>query len=248
MYSAKINGEPTTFGTSGLLYRSNKLMYDRATESIWHQFTGEPVIGPLADSGIKLDFFPVEVTDWFEWKRTHPDTTVLSIDTGVFAPDQYRREIDPAAVYYDYFFGSDETMFPVWNKRADLKNKRKVLGLSIGDAHKAYELGALRKARVLNDTVGDSDVVVVASSYSESARVYESGGLDFSLGPEESQLGIIPDALMDSDGVVWQVTEDGLVSSEDPETVLKRVPTHNSFWFGWSSFYPDTELYTLDEN
>ena len=48
MYSARIDGEPTTFGTSGLLYRSNKLMYDRTTNSIWNQFTGEPVIGPLA--------------------------------------------------------------------------------------------------------------------------------------------------------------------------------------------------------
>ena len=51
MYSAKVNDQPTTFGTSGLLYRSNKLMYDRATETIWHQFTGEPVIGPLAETG-----------------------------------------------------------------------------------------------------------------------------------------------------------------------------------------------------
>ena len=67
MYSARINGEPTTFGTSGLLYRSNKVMYDRATRSLWSQLLGEPVIGPLADSGIKLDFFPVNLITWGEW-------------------------------------------------------------------------------------------------------------------------------------------------------------------------------------
>jgi hypothetical protein len=66
VYSAKIDGEPTTFGTSGLLYRSNKLMYDRNTESLWSSLLGEPVIGPLADSEIKLAFFPVVLTTWEE--------------------------------------------------------------------------------------------------------------------------------------------------------------------------------------
>ena len=66
MYSAKIDGEPTTFGTSGLLYRSNKLMYDRKTESLWSSLLGEPVIGLLADSEIKLAFFPVVLTTWEE--------------------------------------------------------------------------------------------------------------------------------------------------------------------------------------
>ena len=82
MYSAKINGEPTTFGTSGMLYRSNKVMYDRLTNSLWNQLTGEPVIGPLWDSGIKLDFFPVLLTTWEEWLELHPDTTVLGPGDG----------------------------------------------------------------------------------------------------------------------------------------------------------------------
>ena len=67
MYSGIVNGEATTFGTSGLLYRSNKVMYDRATRSLWNQFIGEPVIGPLADSGIRQPFFPSVVTTWEEW-------------------------------------------------------------------------------------------------------------------------------------------------------------------------------------
>ena len=66
MYSAKIDVEPITFGTSGLLYRSNKLMYDRKTESLWSSLLGEPVIGLLADSEIKLAFFPVVLTTWEE--------------------------------------------------------------------------------------------------------------------------------------------------------------------------------------
>ena len=46
MYSAKQNGNRVLFGTSGLLYLSNKLMFDRDTNSLWRQFTGEPVVGP----------------------------------------------------------------------------------------------------------------------------------------------------------------------------------------------------------
>ena len=79
MYSAKLDGERVTFGTSGLLYRSNKLMYDRKTNTLWRQFTGEPVVGALADSGIRLSIFPVVLTQWQEWVAAHPDTTVLDI-------------------------------------------------------------------------------------------------------------------------------------------------------------------------
>ena len=89
MYSGIVNGEPTTFGTSGLLYRSNKVMYDRATRSLWNQFIGEPVIGPLADSGIRQPFFPSVVTTWGEWWDEHPDTTVLAQDTGVYPAEFY---------------------------------------------------------------------------------------------------------------------------------------------------------------
>jgi hypothetical protein len=78
VYSAIIDDEPTTFGTTGFLYRSNKLMYDRLTRSVWNQFTGVPVIGPLAEDGARLSFFPVLLTTWQEWVEEHPDTTVLS--------------------------------------------------------------------------------------------------------------------------------------------------------------------------
>ena len=64
MYSTEVNGQVLEFGTSGLLFRSNKLMYDRATLSLWHQFLGEPVVGSLANSGIKLEVLPVLLTTW----------------------------------------------------------------------------------------------------------------------------------------------------------------------------------------
>ena len=77
-YKTKLNGVNYNLGTSGFLYRSNKLMYDQATQSLWNTIKGEPVLGPLVDKGIKLEHLSVVTTTWGEWKRRHPKTTVLS--------------------------------------------------------------------------------------------------------------------------------------------------------------------------
>ena len=142
---------PPHSGTSGLLSRSNKIMYDRATNSLWQQFTGEPVVGPLADSGIKLSFFPVLLTTWKEWAAEHPDTTVLSIYTGVYPRSSYRPESNPQAIYYVYF-NSPDTMFPVPNRSPVLETKDVVLGLSLGDTHKAYPVRSAPGASGLSMT------------------------------------------------------------------------------------------------
>jgi len=63
--------------TSGLLIRSNKVMYDLNTYSVFDTFLGHAVTGPLAEKGVKLEQATVVTTDWGRWKRDHPDTTVL---------------------------------------------------------------------------------------------------------------------------------------------------------------------------
>ena len=241
MYSGIVNGEATTFGTSGLLYRSNKVMYDRATRSLWNQFIGEPVIGPLADSGIRQPFFPSVVTTWEEWLEEHPDTTALDRNTDIYPPDFYVPENDPRAIYYDYFT-SDEVMFPVWNRDVTFEPKAVIVGLSIGDSAKAYSVVDLQQARLINDTLGDLNVVVVASPDSRAGRIYERGDTVFSL-PASDQPEATPSVLVDENGVEWQTTETGLVNQADPSEVLPRIPSLTSFWFGWFQYHPDTEVY-----
>ena len=244
MYSAKIDGEPTTFGTSGLLYNGNKVMYDRATGSLWHQFTGEPIIGPLAATGIRLPFFPVLLTTWGEWVAEHPDTTVLSPNTGIYSSSVYYPESDPIAIYHEYFNRPDTMYVAVSNRSAALDAKEVVLGLGIGDAYKAYPVTALQEERVVNDTLGGTDVVIAASTVSEAARAYEGGGRRFVAGADESAFGGLPRTLVDSGGATWNVTEDYLVNTADESQRLKRLPTHMSFWFGWFQFHLDTQVYT----
>ena len=169
MYSAKIEGKPTTFGTSGLLYRSNKLMYDRTTRSIWSQLLGEPVIGTLADSRIKLDFFPVNLTTWQEWREQHPDTTVLSRNTGVYPPEVYESETAPSSFYFEYR-NSPRTMFPIWQRDDSLNTKDQVIIVRADGVSKAYSLQALQSERVVNDQVGGVNVVLVSGSVHHAGR------------------------------------------------------------------------------
>ncbi|MEM6663520.1 MAG: DUF3179 domain-containing (seleno)protein [Pseudomonadota bacterium] len=63
--------------TSGLLIRSNKVMYDINTYSVFDTFLGKAVTGPLAEKGLQLKQASVVTTDWGTWKKEHPTTTVL---------------------------------------------------------------------------------------------------------------------------------------------------------------------------
>ena len=241
MYSGVVNGQTTTFGTSGLLYRSNKVMYDRATRSLWNQFSGEPIIGTLADSGIQLPFFPSVVSTWGEWQEEHPDTTVLSRETDIYPPEFYVPEDDPRAIYYSYFT-SDEVMFPVWLRDPIFEPKEVVVGITIQSASKAWSVADLQNVRLLNDTVGGVDIVIVASPDSRSGRVYERAGASFSIAANGEVSGP-PSILADSTGSHWNVTEEALVNVDDPATKLLRVPTTTSFWFGWYQYHPETEVF-----
>ncbi|MCG8458310.1 MAG: DUF3179 domain-containing protein, partial [Holophagales bacterium] len=79
-HTRKEDGSSWRFGTSGLLYRSNKLMFDRETRTLWSNLKGEPVFGKLVGQGLKLDLIPHTRTTWGEWKRRHPDTLAVEID------------------------------------------------------------------------------------------------------------------------------------------------------------------------
>lgn len=225
------------FGSSGLLMRSNKLMYDRNTDTVWNAITGTPAFGPLATSGVVLDVLPVVVTDWASWLEQHPDTSVLSLDTG------FRRNYTNGAAYGDYFNSSD-LMFPSWQQDPELiENKDMVFALRLQGQAKAYPLDAIIPVRIINDRVGSTDLVIIADATPDrdffepggaAVRAYESGGYTFSAGADNV-------SLLSDDGRGWQLTEAALISA-DGET-LPRIGGHLAFWFGWFGFYPDTEVY-----
>ena len=228
------------FGSSGLLMRSNKLMYDRNTDTVWNAISGTPAFGPLASSDIVLDVLPVVVTDWASWLEKHPDSSVLSLDTG------FLRNYTNGAAYSDYF-NSSELMFPSWQQDTALvENKDMVFALRLQGEAKAYPLETIIPERVINDRVGQTNLVIVADASPErdffepggaAVRAYQSDGRVFAAGADKS-------TLVSQDGRNWQLTEAAL-TAEDGER-LERIGGHLAFWFGWFGFYPDTLLYGGD--
>ncbi len=262
-YDGRYPGRPDTiltFGSSGLLYRSNKLMYDRPTRTLWNQLTGEPVLGELAIDPTPLPLLPVVLTTWEDWVAQHPDTWVLDIETG------FERDYRPGALYGAYY-ASAETRFPVGTRSQQLPDKALVYGLYLDLMPKAYPLEALVAAGVVNDRVGDTAVVVIAqrgvvevASRPDSAPAAgvslpsESGpASDFVAGGEVRAYArgerrfapddpAQPDRLQDTAGDLWQVTEEALVGPQGER--LARIPGRLGYWFGWFAFFPQTEVYT----
>ena len=234
MYFTEINGETTEFGTSGMLYRSNKLMYDRATETLWHQFRGKPVVGPLANSGIRLEVLPNVLTTWGEWLAQHPDTTVISNETGVYPAEQYLPEDNRRSIYFSYRADTG-IMFPVAGIDEALPIKQQVFGLEFGGVARAYPRDVLVQNSLVNDNVGGKDVVIVTVAGGGS-RAYDSQGLQlqFSAGGQ----------FQSGDGRTWRLLEDALENTGDPSQRLPRLPSRDAYWFGWQAFYPHTELYS----
>jgi hypothetical protein len=69
--------------TSGLLTRSNKVMYDLNTHSVIDTFTGRAVSGPLLQAGVTLEQATIVVTTWGEWREAHPETRIVAEDGGI---------------------------------------------------------------------------------------------------------------------------------------------------------------------
>lgn len=244
MYSTKLGGRVEEFGTSGFLYRSNKLMYDRTTNSLWNQFTGEPAVGTLVGQDIKLEILPVVVTTWGEWVRAHPDTTVLDLDTGLYHPDEYPPEWEWSSIYYPYRTSPD-TMFPVWRQSDRLPTKGRVFGLAIGGDARAYPLDLLAENPVVNDRLGGEAVVLVSSGRSGGVRAYRRDSYLFSAEGDVGATGGTS-LLLDQQGRSWRVEEEALVLVQDSDQRLPRLPSHTAYWFGWYSFYPNTDIYQSD--
>jgi hypothetical protein len=121
------------FGVSGLLYQSDVLLYDRKSESVWSQIMMQAVAGPRA--GERLIPVPIQHTSWKSWRTQHPKTTVLSRRTG------HWRDYDRNP-YLGYNEISD-IYFPIRHHDTRLHPKTWVIGLELGDKHKAWEVDRL---------------------------------------------------------------------------------------------------------
>ena len=228
LYHTEHEGVNYALGTSGFLYRSNKLMYDQATQSMWSTMRGTPVVGPLVGKGIELERGSVVTTTWGEWRRRHPDTKVLSIDTG------HVRNYEEGAAYRDYF-ATDELMFDVPIVDQRLKNKDEIFALMLAshpDKPVAIAADFLAANPVHHEAIGGNTLVVLTDP-SGANRAYASADVKFASYDGDA-------TVTDTAGNTWTLDEHALKASDGRE--LQRIPAQRAFWFGWYSAFPHTRL------
>jgi len=167
-FSSGVGGRQLTFGVSGLLYNSDVLLYDRGTESLWSQLLMQAVAGPL--KGEQLTPVPLTHTSWSAWTTEHPDTKVLSTETG------FRRDYgqDPYAGYAE----NSEVYFPVSASSRRYHPKERVLGLAVDGRFKAYPFAELSRTghKEISDRFAGLDLTIRFDRTAESARAFDTEG------------------------------------------------------------------------
>ncbi|MFW6388260.1 MAG: DUF3179 domain-containing protein [bacterium] len=206
----------TTMGVSGRLVNSNLVMYDRDTGSLWPQIGGTAVAGER--EGESLEEVNVTWTTWGQWLDRHPDTEVLSANTGHarnYGRDPY-GSYNPRGGYYT----SSGTMFPVMSEDDRYHEKDMVVGARTEQRAVFFHMEELAEAgiRETEHFIGVYDGALT------TGHIYRK------------------------DSEVELTYEDGAVRNEatgetfDPDEVpLERVIPIEGFYFAWNAFYPESE-------
>jgi hypothetical protein len=166
-YLSKVGGQLLDFGVSGLLYNSDMLLYDRKTQSLWSQIRQQAISGPMR--GTKLKSITVVHTSWADWKQRHPNTRVLSTDTG------HQRDYDrnPYAGYEN----ERDLLFPVQLQDERYHPKEWVLGVEVDGHFKAYPFAELKEAgRLVRDTIAGRNIVITYDPEHQTATAADIDG------------------------------------------------------------------------
>jgi len=243
-YNRDLGDRVVTFGTSGRLFNSSLVMYDRETESLWTHFNGAAVVGELA--GVELELLPMQTLSWASFLQQNPDGLVLNRDTG-----------------FDRSYGSNpysgydnvETDPILFDQEADprLPAKERVVGIRRADDNAAIVLSGLAEAGVLETVVGGDTLTLWhlqgTSSALETSRIAD--------GRDIGSVGVFLPAA-DGQALTFSRSADG--SFEDAETgstwniqgiatagalqgeMLEQVEHLDTFWFAVAAFEPDTRI------
>jgi hypothetical protein len=232
------DGTAYTFGTSGDLVNSNLLMYDRQTDSRWPQILAQAITGDV--EGAQLTEEPLVWTTWSRWRQAHPETEVLSTETG------YLRDYgsDPYGSYTPldgYYAPASRRLFPVLREDERFDPKEVVIGAKHGGAQLAVPKSLLRERGVAHASLEGERVVALYDHDVDDGRVFRAhlDGADLEL-ERGDEAGIYRDAttgsLFDAEGQA--------VAGPLADGRLEAVVFYDVMWFAWYAFFPDTEVVT----
>ena len=244
-----IDGEPTTFGTSGSLYNSNLVMYDRATESYWPQATGQAVKGPL--TGRNLERIPAQIVSWADFSDAFPDGRVLSRDTG----HDRNYGTNPYPGYDDV----DTPPF-LFEGEADgrLAAVERVLGVQEGDEVTAFPYFRLEEAAdgdlaAVGANVGGRELLVVWKKGTTSALdgpeiassrdVGAAAAFYPKVGDRKLEFEVHAGRIVDTKTAsVWNIFGRATSGPLEGEQ-LDGADAFDTFWFDWAAFHPETQIW-----
>ncbi|OLS26729.1 MAG: hypothetical protein HeimC3_08310 [Candidatus Heimdallarchaeota archaeon LC_3] len=219
----------TTFGVSGKLLNSNLVMYDRDSDSYWPQILGTSIQGDHTNQD--LETVQLFWTTWGQWYNLHPDTQVLSEDTGHFrayGSDPYGSYNSDANNYYN----SGGPFFPVMTQSDILADKTIVYGISFNESNLAVEKSILRSNKVINANISNQNIVTFYDDQLGVARVYKSN-----IGDQIYTFKYENDTIFDvNTGTEWNIEGTSSIGSLEP------IVYFDVMWFAWYAFHPDTTL------
>jgi hypothetical protein len=236
------DGNVLDFGTTGNLRNSDLVMYDRQTKSWWQQFTGEAIVGEL--TGTQLEILPSQIIAFSDFEQIHPDGKVLSRDTGNIR--SYGQN-----PYAGYDTIDSNPWFPVSGDDDRLLPKERIVAIQIDGLDVAYPFTSLAEVMVVNDVVSEMALVVfwkegTASTFGNIGGETGSTGVfsrtvgDQVLTFEADGSGLFKDL---ETGSTWnllgQALDGPLAGSR-----LEQVVSAEHFWFAWSTFKPDTMVWS----
>jgi len=258
VYDPVIGDRTLNFGTSGLLFDNNLIMFDRQTDTLWSQMMRVGICGPLIET--EPSFYPVVQSTWAGWKNLHPTTTVVSFNTG------FSRN------YSRYPYGSydevdnTQALFPHSFIDTRLPMKEVVLGITNEGLARAYPmstLGSLGSRVAVNDVVNGRPVLVVYDRDSAVALPFERRLIDPTIpegseGPEGPEGmggmvlsfdvvdgGVFPFELRDGEtGTIWNLTGLALDGPLAGSRLQPIATSYAAMWFAWASFNAGTEIHS----
>lgn len=240
-------GRSLTFGVSGLLFNNNLIMFDRQTDSHWPQMRLQSDEGTLRNTKQKV--YPSIETTWGTWKKLHPNTVILSTNTGFDRP--YNR---PGSAYPGYSSLNSQPLFQnsVSFRDNRLPTKQRVHGVIMdgvgsnpGDyTTKVYVIKPENDAQIINDTIAGTPVLVINDGTKNFAVSYSSNlngqTLTFTrTNPTES----FPYTLTDSETQsTWNVLGEAIAGPLSGEK-LEKTLSYNAYWFAWGTFFVGAEIH-----
>ncbi len=228
-WNREVGGSITEFGVSGLLYNTNLMPYDRATNSTWSQQLLTCVEGELVR--MQIETFPVVEMPWSVYRDFYPDEQVLTTETG------FNRTYGQYP-YNDYKTNNSKFLFPISNTDSRLPNKDRVLGVIEDGKIKAYPHADTGSPELVSDELESGREVVIYRDRGRNIIVaYESEGREMS-----ETTAPFPAIMQDGSGNIYDVFG-FVIDGVEMGARLSAPSSFIGYWFSWPAFYNDVEIY-----